>query len=84
MTSIALRLSINGRVQGVYYRGWTTETARGLGLAGWVRNRPDGTVEAVVQGERAAVEALVTLAAQGPPAARVARVEVAQIAPDDG
>ena len=49
--TIARHLSIHGRVQGVFSRDWAVETARELGLAGWVRNRRDGTVEAVVQGE---------------------------------
>lgn len=81
--SIARRLSIHGRVQGVFYRGWTVETARSLGLTGWVRNRRDGTVEAVVQGEESAVSRLIALAAQGPSAARVERVKVAEIDPDE-
>jgi acylphosphatase len=80
---IARRLAIHGQVQGVFYRGWTVETARGLGLAGWVRNRRDGTVEAVIQGEAAAVERLITLAGRGPPAARVDRVEAVEIDPDE-
>jgi len=80
---IARHLSIHGRVQGVFYRGWTVETARDLGLTGWVRNRRDGTVEAVVQGEGTAVERLIALAGQGPPAARVERVEAVEIEPDE-
>lgn len=83
MTRIAYHLSIHGRVQGVFYRGWTVATARDLGLAGWVRNRLDGTVEAVVQGEDVAVARLVALAGHGPPAARVERVETIGIDPDD-
>lgn len=77
----ARRLSIHGRVQGVYYRGWTVETARALGLAGWVRNRRDGTVEAVVQGDEQAVERFLAQASSGPPAARVERIEVTDIEP---
>jgi acylphosphatase len=77
----ARHLSIHGHVQGVYYRGWTVETARSLGLAGWVRNRRDGTVEAVVQGEERAVERFIALARTGPPAARVERIEVADTEP---
>ena len=64
--TIARHLSIHGRVQGVFYRDWAVETARELGLAGWVRNRRDGTVEAVVQGEEASVERFITLAKDGP------------------
>ena len=54
-----------------------------FGVLGWVRNRPDGSVEAVVQGEEAAVEQLLVLAAQGPPAARVERVEAGGVDPDE-
>lgn len=79
---VARHLSIHGHVQGVFYRGWTVETARGLGLAGWVRNRRDDTVEAVVQGEETAVERFIALAWQGPPAARVERIEAVGIEPD--
>ena len=77
--TVARHLRIHGRVQGVFYRGWAVETARGLGLTGWVRNRRDGTVEAVVQGEEAAVQRFVELARSGPPAARVEGVEIGGI-----
>lgn len=70
------RLRIFGSVQGVWYRGWTVETARALGLDGWVRNRRDGSVEALVSGSQDAIDALVTRCRKGPPAARVDRVEV--------
>ena len=73
--TIARHLVIHGRVQGVWYRGWAVDTARSLGLAGWVRNRRDGTVEAVVQGDREAVERFVALARDGPPSASVERIE---------
>jgi len=78
---VARRLSIDGRVQGVSYRGWAIETARSLGLAGWVRNRRDGTVEAVVQGDQAAVDRFIALARHGPPAATVDRIEAGEIDP---
>lgn len=74
--TVARRLRIHGRVQGVFYRGWAVETARGLGLAGWVRNRRDGTVEAVVQGSGEVVQRFVELARSGPPAARVESIEI--------
>ena len=70
------RLSINGRVQGVFYRAWTVETARKLGLDGWVRNRRDGSVEILVRGTDEAIEALVELCREGPPAAQVERIDV--------
>jgi len=78
--TIARHLSIHGRVQGVFYRGWAVEAARGLGLVGWVRNRSDGSVEAVVQGHEEAVEQFVALAKSGPPAARVERIEASDTA----
>lgn len=77
---IALRLTVHGRVQGVFYRDWTVMNARRLGLGGWVRNRPDGTVEALVQGEEGAVRRMVEHMRQGPPAARVERIEQQQCA----
>ena len=71
------RLLVHGRVQGVWYRGWAVENARALGLAGWVRNRRDGSVEMLIQGEQEAVEAMIARCREGPPAARVERIEVA-------
>jgi acylphosphatase len=71
---IARRLVVSGRVQGVGYRFAMTEAARAIGVTGWVRNRPDGTVEAVVQGEDDRVEQMVTWCRRGPPAARVAAI----------
>jgi acylphosphatase len=73
---IARHLLIHGRVQGVFYRGWSVETARGLGLVGWVRNRRDGTVEMVAAGPEDAVDAMIARCRQGPPAARVERIDV--------
>ena len=70
------RLRIHGRVQGVFYRAWTVEAARQLGLKGWVRNRRDGTVEALVRGPEARIEELVAQCRQGPAAASVERIEV--------
>ena len=72
---IARRLVISGRVQGVWYRGWTVDQARALGLDGWVRNRTDGTVEALIAGSQAAVDQLVALCGEGPPHARVTAVD---------
>ena len=72
------RLVVTGRVQGVWYRGWTVDQARELGLDGWVRNRRDGTVEIVASGPDQAVGALIARCREGPPAARVERVEVTE------
>ena len=68
-------LIIHGRVQGVFYRDWTVKTARQLGVSGWVRNLPDGTVEAHLEGAADAVEAMIEKMHDGPIAARVDRVE---------
>jgi acylphosphatase len=72
---ITRRLRITGRVQGVGYRDWTIRAARGAGLTGWVRNRADGAVEAVVRGSADAVDSFVTACHAGPPHARVTAVE---------
>ena len=71
-----VRLSITGRVQGVWYRGWAVDQARELGLHGWVRNRRDGSVEAVVSGAPERVDELIARCRNGPPSAAVARVHV--------
>ena len=71
-----VHIRVEGRVQGVGYRAFVEMRAAELGLCGWVRNRRDGSVEAVVQGSNAAVAAMLGLCSSGPPAARVDRVEV--------
>jgi acylphosphatase len=75
MSEVAVRVMIRGRVQGVWYRGWTVDQATARGLRGWVRNRRDGSVEAVFVGPSAKVEAMVAACHQGPPTARVTSVE---------
>jgi acylphosphatase len=74
---VTSHLRISGRVQGVGFRFALHREAVAHGLAGWVRNRRDGTVEAVLQGDAAAVEAVRAWARRGPPAARVERVDAA-------
>lgn len=69
-------LFISGRVQGVFYRANTRDEARRLGLTGWVRNLPDGRVEAVVEGEEERIKELIDWCHQGPPGAQVRGVEV--------
>jgi len=71
----AKRLIIAGRVQGVGYRQWLTARAEAAGLSGWVRNRSDGTVEALLAGETAAVEELVRQCRRGPRLAVVSSIE---------
>lgn len=71
MTETTIRVRITGRVQGVWYRGWTVDQARSLGLAGWVRNRRDGSVEAVFSGPEHAVRAMIDHCRLGPPGAVV-------------
>jgi len=71
----AKRLVISGRVQGVGYREWMVEKARSLGVSGWVRNRLDGSVEALVAGDVAAVEELSRLCRRGPRMAQVVSIE---------
>jgi acylphosphatase len=70
------RLCITGRVQGVFYRQSTVDMARELGLCGWVRNLPDGSVAALFEGERATVEQAIGWCRQGPPRASVSNVAV--------
>jgi len=68
-----------GRVQGVGYRAFVEDTALRFGLEGWVRNRRDGTVEAVVSGDDDLVERIIAACRRGPPAARVEAVDVAAV-----
>ncbi len=79
---IRRRVIVVGRVQGVFFRETTRHLAEQAGVAGWVRNRPDGTVEAVFEGEPDAVEQLVEACRTGPPMAEVADVEVIEEEPE--
>lgn len=72
---ITVNVRIRGRVQGVWYRGWTEEQAALRGLRGWVRNRRDGSVEALFCGPAALVQDMIDACWNGPPAARVGAVE---------
>ena len=71
---VTKKVRIEGRVQGVWYRGWTVEQATSRGLSGWVRNRSDGSVEAVFSGSDIIVDEMVALCWQGPLAAFVSTV----------
>jgi len=77
----AVSLTIRGRVQGVYYRGSAQDEAERLGIAGFARNEPDGTVSAFAQGEDAAVDAFVSWCRHGPSGARVTSVDVHEESP---
>ena len=70
------RLTISGRVQGVGYRDWMINTARRLGLTGWVRNRSDGAVEALIVGDDTAVGEMIDTCRRGPTMARVDNVDL--------
>ncbi|GIU96405.1 MAG: acylphosphatase [Actinomycetota bacterium] len=76
MGTARVRVVVDGRVQGVFFRATCAERARALGVTGWVRNLADGRVEAVFEGSSEAVDALVAWCRQGPPAAVVREVEV--------
>jgi len=74
---VTRHLTISGRVQGVGYRFYMQRKARELGLTGWVRNRHDGSVEAMIQGSPEGVEAMTVWARRGPPSAAVTDVRIA-------
>lgn len=76
MSKVRAELKIQGRVQGVFYRQSTKETALRLGLTGWARNCSNGSVEAVFEGSKETVDAAIEWCRQGPPAARVTEVAV--------
>ncbi|HET7888608.1 MAG TPA: acylphosphatase [Bradyrhizobium sp.] len=82
MSGVIRQVVIRGRVQGVGYRAWVDHEARRLGLNGWVRNRRDGSVEAVFEGETEVVAAMIASCGKGPGAARVDHV-IEETANDD-
>ena len=73
---VRAQILVSGRVQGVFYRGFTQEQAVSLGLTGWARNLPDGRVEVLVEGEEAQVKKLIQALKQGPPLSRVDKAAV--------
>ncbi|HVE00115.1 MAG TPA: acylphosphatase [Sphingomicrobium sp.] len=75
MTEIARHVSVTGRVQGVFFRAWMREQAEALRVTGWVRNCPDGRVDAHIEGDEAAVRQLIKRLHCGPPAAKVEKVQ---------
>lgn len=84
MAQIACKARITGRVQGVSYRAWTRDKARGLNLSGWVRNLPDGSVEAHLQGDEAALRQMLSELKTGPTFAQVGAVQSTPVAPEPG
>jgi acylphosphatase len=86
MPAIGRHIRITGRVQGVFFRQWTADTAKRLGVTGWVRNCPDGSVEVHASGESEAVEELIKSLRHGPPMAEVDDlvIEVTEAQPGAG
>ncbi len=80
---IAKLLRIEGIVQGVGYRHWITHTATRLGVTGWVRNRADGSVEALVEGDAASVEELLRACRRGSPSASVTLIHEDLVEPEE-
>lgn len=78
-----VRTIVAGRVQGVWYRARTRDKAVGLGVTGFVRNLPDGTVEIVAQGDDNQVDALMDWARQGPPMAEVSGLRISEVPEDE-
>lgn len=76
MTTKTVNVRIRGRVQGVWYRNWTVREATGRSLAGWVRNRIDGSVEALFHGPATVVDDMIFACRRGPPAARVDNIHL--------
>ena len=74
MSQVSRRVRIAGQVQGVFFRVWTQQQAQSLNVAGWVRNCPDGSVEAHLEGDQWPVQQLVELLRKGPPSAVVERL----------
>ena len=75
MSRLSIKARIHGRVQGVWYRNWVERTASDLGINGWVRNRLDGSVEALFIGESSTIDEMITACHDGPPSARVDAID---------
>jgi acylphosphatase len=82
MAAVRKRVVAHGYVQGVFFRDTTRRRARSAGVAGWVRNRPDGAVEAAFEGEPSEVEAMVEFCRRGPGRSEVERLEVTDEQPE--
>ncbi|MCL4557171.1 MAG: acylphosphatase [Deltaproteobacteria bacterium] len=79
-----VHLMVHGRVQGVWYRAGTRDTAETLAIKGWVRNLPDGSVEIDAWGEGDAMEKFIEWCCQGPPGARVTKTDIEELEPGAG
>ena len=77
------RAIIHGRVQGVGYRDWTRHVARSRGIEGWVRNRKDGTVEALFAADRETITSMILACRKGPPSARVEWIDEHDASPEE-
>lgn len=78
MERVTRRLKIYGRVQGVGYRAWAVQTATDMGLTGWVRNREDGSVEAVVTGDEENIRQFIASCYDGPKSSKVETISVSE------
>jgi acylphosphatase len=83
MMPVARHVRVRGHVQGVFFRAWTKEQAEQLGIHGWVRNCPDGSVEAHLEGEEDLVKQLIERLAEGPPSAEVSKIDIVEVEPED-
>jgi len=80
--AFARRAVVHGRVQGVFFRDTVRRSAQQRGVAGWAANRPDGTVEVRLEGDEDAVQSMLRVLQDGPPGAKVERVEVDEVQPE--
>jgi len=78
VSRLARHVRITGRVQGVFFRSWTRDQARELGVSGWVRNASDGSVEAHLEGAPDSVEQMIERMRSGPPSARVEDLQISE------
>jgi len=79
-----MHVVVHGKVQGVWYRAWTRDTAREMGVTGWVRNMDSGQVEAIAQAEDDVLEAFLERLYDGPPLARVTKIDISHPEKDAG
>jgi len=73
---VRAHILVSGRVQGVFFRGATERSAKRYNVTGWVRNLPDGRVEAILEGDKEAVESVIEFCSRGPPGAYVRNLDI--------